>query len=115
MQLCTWSIKIGPWEWEWEWEHLKSVPIQLPAGKACNGNTTVQFHSDQIRLLVSHETQLVIYDAFKMDHIHQNQKKEEEELDENEDEEDQEEKRKKEEEQKEKKEKELNLDEDEQG
>ncbi|KAG5555916.1 hypothetical protein RHGRI_006538 [Rhododendron griersonianum] len=62
-QFCIWSIKT--------WEHLKSVPIQLPAGKACNGNTTVQFHSDQICLLVSHETQLVIYDAVKMDHIHQ--------------------------------------------
>ncbi|KAF7147200.1 hypothetical protein RHSIM_Rhsim03G0040200 [Rhododendron simsii] len=62
-QLCFWSID--------KFEHLKSVPIQLPAGKACNGDTRVQFHSDQIRLLVSHETQLVIYDASKMDHIRQ--------------------------------------------
>ncbi|KAI8562463.1 hypothetical protein RHMOL_Rhmol03G0039000 [Rhododendron molle] len=62
-QLCIWRIDT--------WEHLKSVPIQLPAGKACNGNTRVQFHSDQIRLLVSHETQLAIYDASEMDRIRQ--------------------------------------------
>ncbi|KAG5555903.1 hypothetical protein RHGRI_006526 [Rhododendron griersonianum] len=63
-QLCIWRIDT--------WEHLKSVPIQLPAaGKACNGDTRVQFHSDQIRLLVSHETQLAIYDASEMDRIRQ--------------------------------------------
>ncbi|KAG5555925.1 hypothetical protein RHGRI_006541 [Rhododendron griersonianum] len=58
-QICIWRIDT--------WEHLKSVSIQLPAGKACNGDTRVQFHSDQIRLLVSHETQLAIYDASEMD------------------------------------------------
>ncbi|KAH7832910.1 hypothetical protein Vadar_001247 [Vaccinium darrowii] len=42
-----------------------------PTGKAPNGDTRVQFQSDQIRLLVSHETQLPIYDASKMDRIHQ--------------------------------------------
>ncbi|KAH7855163.1 hypothetical protein Vadar_022024 [Vaccinium darrowii] len=62
-QLCIWSID--------KWEKLNSVPIQLPAGKARNGDTRVQFHSDQIRLLVSHETQLAIYDASKMDRIGQ--------------------------------------------
>ncbi|XP_058189934.1 topless-related protein 3 isoform X1 [Rhododendron vialii] len=62
-QLCIWSIDT--------WEKRKSVPIQLPAGKAPNGDTRVQFHSDQIRLLVSHETQLAIYDASKMDRIRQ--------------------------------------------
>ncbi|KAH7854178.1 hypothetical protein Vadar_011088 [Vaccinium darrowii] len=53
-QLCIWSIDT--------WKKLKSVPIQLPAGKARNGDTRVQFHSNQIYLLVSHETQLAIYD-----------------------------------------------------
>jgi len=53
-QLCIWSIGT--------WKKLKSVPIQLPAGKARNGDTRVQFHSNQIYLLVSHETQLAIYD-----------------------------------------------------
>ncbi|KAK7379199.1 hypothetical protein VNO80_04654 [Phaseolus coccineus] len=62
-QLCVWSIDT--------WEKRKSVPIQLPAGKAPLGDTRVQFHSDQIRLLVAHETQLAIYDASKMDRIRQ--------------------------------------------
>jgi hypothetical protein len=31
----------------------------------------VQFHSDQLRLLVAHETQLAIYDASKMERIRQ--------------------------------------------
>ncbi|KAG5555938.1 hypothetical protein RHGRI_006549 [Rhododendron griersonianum] len=62
-QLCIWRIDT--------WEHLKSVSIPLPASKACNGDTRVQFHSDQIHLLVSHETQLAIYDASKMDRIRQ--------------------------------------------
>ncbi|KAF5961386.1 hypothetical protein HYC85_002595 [Camellia sinensis] len=62
-QLCIWSIDT--------WEKRKSVPIQLPAGKAHNLDTRVLFHSDQIRLLVSHETQLAIYDASKMDRIRQ--------------------------------------------
>jgi len=63
VQLCVWSIDT--------WEKRKSVPIQLPAGKAPVGDTRVQFHLDQIRLLVVHETQLAIYDASKMDRIRQ--------------------------------------------
>ncbi|KAF8038856.1 hypothetical protein BT93_B1417 [Corymbia citriodora subsp. variegata] len=62
-QLFTWSID--------SWEKRKCVPIQMPAGKAPNGDTRVQFHADQIRLLVVHETQLAIYDASKMDRIRQ--------------------------------------------
>ncbi|CAI9764787.1 unnamed protein product [Fraxinus pennsylvanica] len=62
-QLYIWSIDT--------WEKRKSVPIQLPPGKAPNGDTRVQFHSDQVRLLVSHETQLAIYDASKMERIRQ--------------------------------------------
>ncbi|PON89542.1 Topless-related protein [Trema orientale] len=62
-QLCVWSIDT--------WEKRKSIAIQLPAGKAPVGETRVQFHSDQIRLLVVHETQLAIYDAPKMDRIRQ--------------------------------------------
>lgn len=53
------------------WEKRKSVPIQIPSGKAPNGDTRVQFHADQIRLLIVHETQLAIYDAAKMDCIRQ--------------------------------------------
>ncbi|KAF8394610.1 hypothetical protein HHK36_020824 [Tetracentron sinense] len=53
------------------WEKRESVAIQLPAGKAPLGDTRVQFHSDQIRLMVFHETQLAIYDASKMERIRQ--------------------------------------------
>ncbi|KAA8536791.1 hypothetical protein F0562_029269 [Nyssa sinensis] len=60
-QLCVWSID--------SWEKRKSVPLQMPTGMAPAGDTRVQFHSNQIRLLVSHETQLAIYDASKMDRI----------------------------------------------
>lgn len=63
LQLCVWSIDT--------WEKRKSIPIQLPAGKAPVGDTRVQFHSDQLRLLVAHETQLAIYDASKMERIRQ--------------------------------------------
>nr|CAN79774.1 hypothetical protein VITISV_013612 [Vitis vinifera] len=62
-QLCMWSIDT--------WEKRKSVSIQMPAGKAPIGDTRVQFHSDQIRLLVFHETQLATYDASKMERIRQ--------------------------------------------
>lgn len=63
LQLCVWSIDT--------WEKRKSVTIQLPAGKAPTGDTRVQFHSDQTRLLVFHETQLAVYDASKMECIRQ--------------------------------------------
>ncbi|KAK4746150.1 hypothetical protein SAY87_012462 [Trapa incisa] len=62
-QICVWSIDT--------WEKRKLVPIQIPSGKAPNGDTRVQFHADQIRLLIVHETQLAIYDAAKMDRIRQ--------------------------------------------
>ncbi|KAF7805076.1 topless-related protein 3-like [Senna tora] len=62
-QLCVWSIDT--------WEKRKSLTIQLPAGKAAVGDTRVQFHSDQLRLLVVHETQLAIYDGNKMDRVRQ--------------------------------------------
>ncbi|KAJ8772012.1 hypothetical protein K2173_027189 [Erythroxylum novogranatense] len=62
-QLCVWSIDT--------WEKRKSVTIQVPVGKAPTGDTRVQFHADQIRLLVVHETQLAIYDASKMERVRQ--------------------------------------------
>lgn len=62
-QLCVWSIDT--------WEKRKTVTIQLPAGKAAAGDTRVQFHTDQTRLLVFHETQLAVYDASKMECIRQ--------------------------------------------
>ncbi|PIN21391.1 hypothetical protein CDL12_05906 [Handroanthus impetiginosus] len=62
-QLCIWSIDT--------WEKRKSVPIQLPEGKTPSGDTQVQFHADQVRFLVAHETQLAIYDGSKMERIRQ--------------------------------------------
>ncbi|KAF8015963.1 hypothetical protein BT93_H1495 [Corymbia citriodora subsp. variegata] len=62
-QLFLWSIDT--------WDKRKSVSVQIPSGKAPTGDTRVQFHADQIRLLVVHETQLAIYDASKMDRIWQ--------------------------------------------
>ncbi|KAL5849380.1 hypothetical protein ACOSQ4_007393 [Xanthoceras sorbifolium] len=53
------------------WDKRKSITIQLPARKVPVGDTRVQFHSDQVRLLVCHETQLAIYDASKMECIRQ--------------------------------------------
>ncbi|MQM12649.1 hypothetical protein Taro_045568 [Colocasia esculenta] len=62
-QLCIWSTDT--------WEKRKSISIQLPTGKAPAGDTRVLFHSDQIHLLVFHETQLAIYDASKAERIRQ--------------------------------------------
>ncbi|KAM3707804.1 hypothetical protein ACB094_02G052900 [Castanea mollissima] len=53
------------------WEKRKSITIQLPAGRVPVGDTRVQFHSDQVRILVCHETQLAVYDASKMERIRQ--------------------------------------------
>ncbi|GAB2211621.1 hypothetical protein Drorol1_Dr00024945 [Drosera rotundifolia] len=62
-QICVWSID--------SWEKKNAVTIQLPAGKAGVGDTRVQFHADQIRMLVVHESLLAVYDAAKMDCIRQ--------------------------------------------
>ncbi|KAJ1407691.1 WD40/YVTN repeat-like-containing domain superfamily [Sesbania bispinosa] len=62
-QLFFWSIG--------SWDKKKSLSIQIPAGNAHIGDTYVQFHIDQVNLLVCHETQLAIYDASKMELIRQ--------------------------------------------
>ncbi|CAJ2653964.1 unnamed protein product [Trifolium pratense] len=62
-QLCFWRIDT--------WDKKKTLPIQLPAGKAPVGDTRVYFHSDQVHLLVCHESQLALYDASKMELIRQ--------------------------------------------
>ncbi|KAL5996259.1 hypothetical protein ACLOJK_026333 [Asimina triloba] len=63
LQLCLWNTDT--------WEKRRSIMIQMPTGKAPAGDTRVQFHTDQNRLLVFHETQLAIYDASKMERIRQ--------------------------------------------
>lgn len=62
-QLCFWRIDT--------WDKKKTLPIELPAGKAPVGDTRVYFHSDQVHLLVCHESQLALYDASKMELIRQ--------------------------------------------
>ncbi|XP_031485381.1 protein TPR1-like isoform X1 [Nymphaea colorata] len=62
-QLCVWNTDT--------WEKRKSIMIQMPGGKASGGDTRVQFHSDQTRLLVVHATQLAVYDISKLERIRQ--------------------------------------------
>ncbi|KAL5724564.1 Protein TOPLESS-RELATED PROTEIN 2 [Ranunculus cassubicifolius] len=57
-QLCVWSID--------GWEKRKSRFIQAPAGRSGGplvGETRVQFHNDQTHVLVSHESQISVYDT----------------------------------------------------
>ncbi|XAR57038.1 hypothetical protein NMG60_11025039 [Bertholletia excelsa] len=62
-QLCIWNADT--------WEKRNSIAIQLPSGKEATGDTRAQFHSDQVHLLVFHETQIAVYDASKIDRIQQ--------------------------------------------
>eukprot|EP00249_Psilotum_nudum_P021400 c28094_g1_i2 orf=495-3920(+) len=64
-QLCTWGSD--------SWEKRKSKFIQIPAGRSASPlvDTRVQFHNDQIRFLVVHESQLAIYEAAKLERIRQ--------------------------------------------
>nr|KYP56795.1 Apoptotic protease-activating factor 1 [Cajanus cajan] len=64
-QLCVWNTD--------GWEKQKSRFLQLPAGRTppAQADTRVQFHQDQIRFLVVHETQLAIYEATKLECLKQ--------------------------------------------
>ncbi|KAG0559967.1 hypothetical protein M758_10G138100 [Ceratodon purpureus] len=64
-QLCMWGTD--------GWEKRKSKFVQVqPGGRSPSmGDTRVQFHNDQVRLLVVHESQLAVYDASKLDRIRQ--------------------------------------------
>eukprot|EP00249_Psilotum_nudum_P025017 c29350_g1_i2 orf=562-3972(-) len=64
-QLCVWGTD--------GWEKRKSKPLQIPAGRppAAVGDTRVQFHNDQVHLLVVHESHLAIYDAAKLERSRQ--------------------------------------------
>ncbi|KAL4388332.1 hypothetical protein GQ457_09G024040 [Hibiscus cannabinus] len=53
------------------WEKINSVGLQMPAEKALRGATRVQFHSDEVRLLICHETVLAVFDVNKMELIRQ--------------------------------------------
>ncbi|ESW10946.1 hypothetical protein PHAVU_009G252100 [Phaseolus vulgaris] len=60
-QLSFWSMN--------SWHKKKSISIQMGNGNVDVGDTQVQFNNDQVHLLVCHETQLALYDAFKMELI----------------------------------------------
>ena len=64
-QLCVWNTD--------SWEKRKSKLLQVPTGQpsVALSETRVQFHQDQTRLLVTHESQLAIYDAAKLELIKQ--------------------------------------------
>ncbi|CAA7027040.1 unnamed protein product [Microthlaspi erraticum] len=64
-QLCIWSTD--------GWEKQGSKYLQVPNGRSMPAvsETRVQFHQDQIHLLVVHETQIAIFDAQKLDWLRQ--------------------------------------------
>nr|GMD24526.1 topless-related protein 3 isoform X3 [Ipomoea batatas] len=60
-QLCVWNI-VG------RRQNRRSVRIQSPDGEVCSCDTHVMFHTVQLHLLlVTHETQLAIYDTSNME------------------------------------------------
>ncbi|XP_043724871.1 topless-related protein 4-like isoform X1 [Telopea speciosissima] len=60
-QICVWSTD--------KWERQASKFLQIPNGHVPSplAETRVQFHQDQIHLLVVHETQIAIYDVSKFE------------------------------------------------
>ncbi|MBA0603944.1 hypothetical protein Gorai_000020, partial [Gossypium raimondii] len=60
-QLCVWNTD--------GWEKQKTKFLQIPVGitPTAQSETRVQFHQDQIRLLVVHETQLALYETTKLE------------------------------------------------
>lgn len=65
LQLCVWSTD--------GWEKQCSTVLQMPPGRmaAALADTRVQFHLDQIHLLVVHESQIAIYEAPKLECLKQ--------------------------------------------
>ncbi|XP_052181258.1 topless-related protein 4-like isoform X3 [Diospyros lotus] len=64
-QLCVWSTD--------GWEKQTSKYVQIPSGRTPTplADTRVQFHQDQIHLLTTHETQIAIYEAPKLECVKQ--------------------------------------------
>lgn len=64
-QLCVWSMD--------GWEKQASKFLQLPSGRVSSSlaQTRVQFHQDQMHVLVVHETQIAIYEAPKLECLKQ--------------------------------------------
>lgn len=67
-QLCVWTLE------GWEKRASKLLPIPTAAtGSELNNNrqTRLQFHQDQMHVLVVHKTQIAIYEAFGLYFINQ--------------------------------------------
>ncbi|XP_017699381.1 protein TOPLESS-like isoform X2 [Phoenix dactylifera] len=64
-QLCIWAAD--------GWEKQSNKFLQIPSGRMSGplSKTEVQFHNDQLQLLVVHDTQLAIYDAGKLECLKQ--------------------------------------------
>jgi hypothetical protein len=64
-QVIVWSTD--------RWERKKNCVLQIPAGRTppAMSGTQVQFHQDQIHLLVVHETLLAIYETTKLECLKQ--------------------------------------------
>ncbi|XP_050380281.1 protein TPR1-like [Argentina anserina] len=62
-QICVWSID--------KWEKKQSAALCLGFEKTPVGATQLEFHYNQVHLLVSHEMQLAVYDASKMNLLRQ--------------------------------------------
>eukprot|EP01018_Ginkgo_biloba_P034266 Gb_26928 [translate_table: standard] len=62
-QLCVWAMD------GWDKRKAKSVNAQAGRSPTQVGDTRVQFHNDQIHLLVVQESQIAIYDASKLDRV----------------------------------------------
>ncbi|KAH6832337.1 WUS-interacting protein 2 [Perilla frutescens var. hirtella] len=62
-QLCVWALD--------GWEKKANKFLHIPSGHVLNplGQTRVQFHQDQMQVLVVHETQISIYEASSLDRI----------------------------------------------
>ncbi|GER48441.1 transducin family protein / WD-40 repeat family protein [Striga asiatica] len=64
-QICVWSLD--------GWEKKASKFLQIPSGRASNPltQTRVQFHQDQIHVLIIHDTQIAVYEASKLECVKQ--------------------------------------------
>ncbi|XP_062119809.1 protein TOPLESS-RELATED PROTEIN 2-like [Humulus lupulus] len=56
-QLCMWSID------GWEKKKTRSIQAQVGRQPPSSGETKVQFHNDQTHVLVTHESQIGVYDS----------------------------------------------------
>ncbi|KAK9130670.1 hypothetical protein Sjap_011157 [Stephania japonica] len=61
--LCVWNTD--------RWEKQASNFLQIPPGRAMVSETSVQFHQVQIQFLCVHETQVAIYEVYKLERLNQ--------------------------------------------